>query len=345
MKSPHERSEQTLIGCQNYWSSYPQIIELEKYGSRLTILRDDCAGLYKRLEAGELDYAFCSSISLARNAEFEMALPLGISHQSSSSLAFWGLANSCSGMKEFVEERVQLLRELFRGAHLHRTDNLKQGTQLLMETLERLPSVKLDFLPLVRFNGGSTSWSALSRLLYKLIFGAEAYDAVLRMQPSHNNGQGLHGEIEMHIELRTENEALQRRCSYRSMVDLAETWRTMTGLPFVSTILQKTRRCQSQNCRASLAEVTELAQMRMQVEPCNYLPDMLPRNIQQQSIDLCAVWKGLNYRLGADDLRGLLLFLYLAKPLEKKGLEDEAFTLKMLRWQQRGGAMVGGMMA
>ncbi len=339
MKMAQERSDQTLIGCQNYWSSHPQIMELEKFGPRLGIFRDDCAGLYRRLEQGELHYAFCSSISLARNAEFEMALPLGISHTSSNSLAYWGVANSYPALKEIIDARVQTLRELFRAAQMTRTENLKQGAQVLLETLDRLPPLALDTLPMIQFNGGSTSWSALSRLLYKLIFGADAYEMMTRLQ-SHGPSN-LSDDV--HLELRSENDALQRRCTYRTTIDLAEVWRTITGLPFVSTILQKTRRCQSQSCRASLAEVTELAQMRMQIEPCTYLPDMLPRNAQQQSIDLCAVWKSLNYRLGADDLRSLLVFLFLAKPLEKKGVEDEAFTLKMLRWQQRGGAMAGMM--
>lgn len=343
MKTVSDRPDQPLIGCQNYWSSHPQIVELEKYTSRLTILRDDCNGLYRRLEQTELHYAFCSSISLARNADFEMALPLGIAHSGPSSLAYWGISNSRLYLKDYVEERVQKLREAFRSAQINRTENLKQGTQQLLESLEQAPFAKCETLPLIRFTNGSTSWSTLSRLLYKLIFGSEAYELVHRFQAGQgatiSSSSSSSGESEMHLELRLENEALQRRCTYPAVIDLPEVWRAITGLPFVSTVLQKSRRAQPQNCRASLAEVTELAQMRMQIEPCTYLPDMLPRNAQQQSIDLCSLWKSLNYRLGADELRSLLVFLYLARPLEKKGCEDEAFTLKMLRWQQRGGSL------
>jgi hypothetical protein len=89
-----------------------------------------------------------------------------------------------------------------------------------------------------------------------------------------------------------------------------------------------------------LLECLERAQMKMRIEPQAYFPDMLPRNCQQQSIDLCGVWKGMSYRLDQEDLRSLLIFLYFCKPLEKKCLEDEAFTLKMLRWQQRETSML-----
>lgn len=338
MKNLSDRPEQALIGCQTYWSSHPQIVELEKYTSRLSIMKDDCNGLYRRLEQGELHYAFCSSISLARNADFEMALPLGIAHNGPSALAYWGISNSRIYLKDYIEERSQKLREAFRAVQLNRTENLKQGAQQLLETIEGLPVAKCEAIPLIRFSNGATSWSALSRLLYKLLFGSEAYEVVNRFQAGTGSSCNA-TETEMHLELRMENDALQKRCSYPATIDLPEIWRSISGLPFVSTVLQKTRRAGQQNCRASLAEVTELAQMRMQIEPCTYLPDMLPRNAQQQNIDLCSLWKSLNYRLGTDELRSLLVFLYLARPLEKKGVEDEAFTLKMLRWQQRGSSL------
>ncbi|MFY7929775.1 MAG: hypothetical protein ACOVS5_12965 [Oligoflexus sp.] len=331
MKMPLERTDQTIVACQNYWSFLPLSTELEKYGPRFGMVRDDCAGVYRRLDQGEVHFAFCSTISLARNADFEMALPVGVVHESSNGLAYWGLIHSLPGFKDYVGERIQALRDIFRWAQLSRTDNLKQALQAAIDEVQNLPRPRLESVPLIRFNNGYTSWSVLSRLMYKLLFGSEAFETMLRLGSSNVPGEGQ----EFQMELKVENEALQRRCSYRSVIDLADLWRSMTGMPFVSSILQKTRRCQAQNCRSSLAGITELAEMRMQVEPCNYLPDMLPCNTQQQTIDLCGVWRSLSYRLTAEDLRSLLVFLYLAKPLEKKGLEDEAFTLKMLRWQQR----------
>ena len=209
--------------------------------------------------------------------------------------------------------------------------NSQQCKSLLQEQFLATPPPRLEPIPLLRMGQGSSSWSSLSRLMYRLLFGVEAYNSMVLAQsviqsPSDVGEDGL--------EFRVENEALQKRCSFAHIIDLAQLWREMSGLPFVSTILQKHKRVEG-NCPSQLAESLELAQMRMRVEPRAYFPDMLPRNCQQQSIDLCSVWKGMSYRLDQEDLRSLLIFLHFCKPLEKKSLEDETFTLKMLRWQQR----------
>ncbi|MCX6129521.1 MAG: hypothetical protein NTX25_10720 [Proteobacteria bacterium] len=341
--SSQESSHPSLIGCHSAWSSHPLVQELEKYAPRFTLLKDDCSGLAKKLELGELNFAFCSSLSLIRQADFEMALPVGLAVDGSSSLALWGISNHHSYLKDIIDARIDSLREVFRWAQLHKTDNLKAAVQNLNEGLAALPLPTFETLPTMKLAHSSSSWNALARLLYKLIFGAENYSALLRMSTSGTCNWASLGEDAPSLDLRVENEALQKRCSYRQYYDLGEIWRNITGLPFVSNILLKNRRL-STSCRSGLAEVLELAQMRMQVEPCNYLPDILPRNCQQQSIDLCSMWKNVHYRLGAQDLRGLLLFLSLIKPLEKKSLEDETFTLKMLRWQQKD-SFLGGQLA
>lgn len=341
--SSTDRQESTCIGCSNSWSSHPLVLELEKYAPRFQLVRDDGAGLNRKLETGEVAMAFCPSISLVRHADFEMALPVGIAVEGGSSLALWGLSNHHMHLKNIIDARIESLREVFRWAQLHKTDNLKQAMTVLNQGLQGLPLPRLDSLPTMKLATSASSWNSLARVLYRLIFGNEAYESLLRQANSSHLNWNAGGEDGPSLDLRIENEALQKRCSFRHYYDLGEMWRTITGLPFVANVLQKNKR-NAANCRTSLAEVFELAQMRMQVEPCNYLPDILPRNCQQQSIDLCSMWKGVHYRLGGDDLRGLLVFLTLAKPIEKKCVEDEAFTLKMLRWQQREGFM-GGQLA
>lgn len=337
-----DRQETTFIGCSNSWSSHPLVQELEKYAPRFQLVRDDGAGLNRKLEQGEVAMAFCPSISLVRHADFEMALPVGVAVESGSSLALWGLSNHNMHLKNVIDARVEALREVFRWAQLHKTENLKQAMTVLHQGLANLPVPRLENLPTMRLNASASSWNVLARVLYRLIFGAEAYDLLVRIASSSGTGTNWNGggEDGPNLDLRIENEALQKRCSFRHYYDLGELWRTITGLPFVANVLQKNKR-NTANCRSSLSEVLELAQMRMQIEPCNYLPDILPRNCQQQSIDLCSMWKGVHYRLGSEDLRGLLVFLALSKPVEKKSGEDDAFTLKMLRWQQREGFMNG----
>ncbi len=336
MRIQTERKAGLKVGCQSYWSSHPLVVELERSTPGLSFVRDDCAGLFRRLEAGEVDYAFCSSISLLRNNDFEMAFPLGVSHRGPGHAAVWGLSNAQAHVLSYIHERTATLREQFRATQLAKTENLKQGIRSFRELFLATPVPRLELVPLMRMSTGSSSWSCLSRLLYRLIFGVDAYNSLVLAQNVLSSPQDLGDDG---IELRIENDALQKRCSFPHVVDLAQVWREITGLPFVSTILQKNRRFPEVFAPSRFSECLELAQMRMQVEPCTYYPDILPRNTQQQAIDLCTLWKGLGYRLDHDDLRSLLIFLYFCKPLEKKSLEDEVFTLKMLRWQQRENAL------
>ena len=304
------------------------MMELAKYAPRFIVTKDDCAGLYRKLDQGDVQYAFCSSISLVRNADFEMALPVGVSVEGTSGLAIWGLGSAQAQLKETIDQRVKILREVFRSAQVSKATDLKQALQNATELLARLPVPKLDSIPQLRLSTGASSWGTLSRILYKLLFGCDAYESLVRNPIDNSNPC---------IDFRVENEALQKRCSYSHLIDLSELWYRITELPFVSSVLQKKRKTCA--CRSQLSEVSELAEMRMQVEPCNYLPDMLPRNCLQQQIDLGGVWKHLSYRLSPADIRSLQIFLYLAKPLEKKCLADSAFTLSMMRWQQKETAL------
>ncbi len=329
MKSVSSLSAEPItVGCQNSWSSHPLMMELNKYAPRFVVQKDDCAGLYRKLDQGELQYAFCSSISLVRNAEFEMALPIGISVEGASGLAIWGLNGSQMQLKDVIDQRVKILREIFKSVQISKATDLKGALQHASELMSKVPLPRFTSVPQLRLTTGASSWGTLSRIAYKLIFGCENYEMLCRSPLDTSNPC---------IDFRVENEALSKRCSYSHIIDLSELWYRMTGLPFVSSVLQKKRKTCA--CRSTLSEASELAEMRMQVEPCNYLPDMLPRNCHSQQIDLSSVWKHVSYRLSNEDIRSLQVFLYLAKPLEKKCLADSAFTLSMMRWQQKETAL------
>lgn len=321
-------AEPTTIGCQNSWSSHPLMIELNKYAPRFLVSKDDCAGLYKKLDQGELQYAFCSSISLVRNADFEMALPVGISVEGASGLAIWGLSSEQSALKDVIDQRVKIIREIFKSVHLSRATDLKSALNSAAALMQKVPLPKLSSVPQLRLTTSASSWGTLSRIAYKLIFGCENYEGICRSPLDTSTPC---------IDFKVENDALSKRCSYSHVIDLSELWQRMTGLPFVSSVLQKKRKTCA--CGSRLSEASDLAQLRMQVEPCNYFPDMLPRNCHSQSIDLSSVWKHVSYRLSNEDIRSLQIFLYLAKPLEKKCLADSAFTLSMMRWQEKESAL------
>lgn len=318
-----------VIGCPLSWSFHPLACELEKRNQQIQIQREETSSLLKQLESGQLASAFVPTMSLVRQQDFEMALPLGIALDGPSGLALWGLTSQNMGLKVFIDQRLEYLRELFRSHHIARSDNLKQSIKNLEAQLGEQAWPKHLPPPMMKVGASASSWNALAKLLYRLVFGPDAYESWLRVHthvPASEEGNFL--------DLRIDNEALQKRCSFRFYYDLSEIWRNLSGLPFVSHVLQKPKDSPQLACR-SVQELLDLAQMRMQVEPCTYLPDLIPRNCQGQGLDLCLLWKSLRYRLEQQDIRSILVFLRMVKPLEKKCLEEEAFTLKMLRWQGR----------
>ncbi|RZA11166.1 MAG: hypothetical protein EOP10_33530, partial [Proteobacteria bacterium] len=160
------QAEPLTIGCQNSWSSHPLMIELSKYAPRIIVTKDDSAGLYRRLDQGEIQYAFCSSISLVRNADFEMALPVGISVEGTSGLAIWGLSGEQTQLKELIDNRVKILREIFKSVQLSRATDLKAALAQAAELLAKIPVPKLPAVPQLRLSTGASSWGTLSRIAY-----------------------------------------------------------------------------------------------------------------------------------------------------------------------------------
>src|SRR5690606_19495079 len=117
------------------------------------------------------------------------------------------------------------------------------------------------------------------------------------------------------LELLIGDEALIRRPSYAAVIDLSEAWLELTGLPFVFAVWQKSKGTLSPYWRECITEAAKLAQARMRVEPSVYLPDGEPGDILGHRIDLASYWKGISYHLGDAQMRGLLLFLCLARQL------------------------------
>src|SRR6478735_2121811 len=148
--STDQQESSTFIGCSKSWSSHPLVLELEKYTPRFHLVRDDGAGLNRKLEQGEVAMAFCPSISLVRHVDFEMALPVGVAVEGGSSLALWGLSNHNMHLKQIIDARIESLREVFRWAQLHKTENLKHAMTILNQGLASMPSPRLESLPTMK---------------------------------------------------------------------------------------------------------------------------------------------------------------------------------------------------
>lgn len=321
------------LGCFPGWAMYPLRKKLQKLDARISLRVADKSTLQKMLQSSELAMAPCSSICLLKNPHFDLALPLGVAVKGSSGGTYIGFSNTSSKISEITQRRINVLRDIFMHANVKKTKNIGHATQFIMRCLNELPDLDFKHAPLVRMGKGSTSEVMLGKVLYRLLFGQAAYENNERINSVANGSMAAYGPLAG--ELRSGDDALQKRCQYLRMIDLEDIWYQLTSLPFVYSVWQKNSQKLSLQLKNKILKGAELVQASMKVEPTAHFPDIRPTNQSDQCIDLAGYWKNIYYRLGPQEMRGMLLFLNLAYQLEKKSLRDDLLTVKMIRMEQR----------
>jgi chorismate dehydratase len=162
-------------------------------------------------------------------------------------------------------------------------------------------------------------------------------------QQNYADAQG-HGRIgdkpfgtDQPIELLIGDEALEKRSQYSLVIDLGQAWWDITRLPFVFAVWQS-RAPVSPALKAKIIKASELAEMRMKLEPSVYFPEIMPLDASGRQLPLGDYWKLIDYRLGFEEIRGLVAFLYLAKHFRPVERSDQ-ILLKMIRLQELSSRM------
>ncbi|SME97003.1 MqnA/MqnD/SBP family protein [Pseudobacteriovorax antillogorgiicola] len=322
--------EGSVLGCSSGWTLVPFSREFEKQNPAL-VHRLGQEALSELLRDQDVSLVLCSPDRLIKDSEFELALPVGEVLVGSANLAYLTIEN-CDEFKSKLSPRISALKEIFSQANLQKSDDLRAAAAYIWDASKSLAEPRFKKIPFLNLNGGCGSYASLARILYRLLFGANAYETNEMMQGSAASFKGYQGVC---LDLKQGREGLTKRSQYHSVIDLVDLWMELTEMPFVASVLQKGKRSPSQAAKQQVIQAAELAQARMKVEPSSYLPDIAPLNSQGQRIDLSGVWKQLNYRLVAEDFRSLMFYLHLAKPLLRKPMDDDAFKIKMIRWQER----------
>lgn len=325
-------SDMHSLGCTGSWASIPLYQEIGRLASWSLTKKDDFFSVSQMLQDQNVEYGLCSVDRILMNLDFELALPVGVVVHGSSSLAYF-TDEYCEELKKLLKPRIDRLKGIFENAHLPRSTNMREAARFIWSELECLEEPAIKRAPYVEFSGGCGLFTSLARVMYRLLFGEVAYETNLRMQTCTKNGS-FQNSSDIKLEFRQGNDALARKCKQRNMIDLVETWLTLTGMPFVCAVIQKCQKSSHSNGRLKIIECAEMAQAKMKIDPVSYLPDVIPMNSSGQNIDLAAVWKTITYRLNSEDMKSLLLFLNLARPLQKNMSNEDKVSLKLLRWQQ-----------
>ena len=278
------------------------------------------------LAEGKCDIAPCSSVCLLSKPDFEMALPLGVSTNGVVKSVYLGLHLEHEYVRERIEQCRSSIQELFRqGQSLFKHDCRKTARHV-WNNLEQLPRPSTIHAPPVKLSSASASGGALTKLIYRMLFGREAYNT----QVNRNFAHEFSGSKP--IELLIGDEALTRKRQFYTTIDLGLLWRDLTGLPFVFAVWQSKGACLN-GWRRKILAAGELAESKMRVDPSSYLPDRLPTDESGKTINLADYWKIIDYRLGVSQFRGLMVFLCLIQHLQGLPL-GEALAVKLMRWQE-----------
>lgn len=320
----------TSLACSSALTLLPFCKEYERSSESL-IRKEGQGTLSGLLSSHDVGMAFCSPDRLLKNSDFELALPVGEVITGPSNLAFLSIEN-CAEFKGKLATRLRDLKDIFQQANIGKSDDLRSASQYIWDASKTLAEPRFRHVPYLNLNGGCGSYATLARILYRLLFGNSAYETNEMMQGGSGSMQGVD------LELRQGNEALLKRSNFNSVIDLVDIWSELTQMSFVASVLQKSKRNPTPLSKQAVVKAAELAQAKMKVEPSGYLPDIAPMNGQSQKVDLANVWKHVNYRLVSEDFRSLMFYLHLARPLVKKAMDDAAFKIKMIRWQERDAA-------
>lgn len=321
------------LGWIGYWNLRPLRIEIERLmGGEIEVSKGTPAQVNRWLSEGRVSLAPCSSVCLVKNTGNEIAFPLGISSNGAVQSVYIGLKHEDAGLIEMIRARQSMLREIVRAGQARYDNDCRKLSAYIFKMSASMPPLEGAPPPLL-VTPASATGAMLARILYRLWFGEAAYDARAADTATANTATTFRRPMELLIG----DEALIKRPNYRAMIDLGEMWKELTDLPFVFGVWQTTKRSLSPYWRQRILEAAEIAQARMRIEPCHYLPDMAVNDVSGHPIDLGAYWKLIQYRLGPQHFKGLALFLSLARHLSPANIDDQA-VVNIMRWESLGSA-------
>jgi predicted solute-binding protein len=258
----------------------------------------------------------------------KVALPLGVICDGKVLSVYLGLKSENRNLLNMIAERqAKVSSALTKISSLGSSDIRKKASLLLNLTIQS--EIPVSDLPSVKLSTASATSVMLTRILYRLWFGAESYKLACQLGKISESPVTSTAPT---FELVIGDEALAKRRSYYHILDLGSLWKDFTGLPFVYATWQSYKKIPA-DARDIFLKAAEKAEARMKVEPQVYSPSMTPLDDTGKEIDLEDYWQRIYYRIGRKEMKALTFFLSLAKNLHPVERSDE-ITIKLMHMQE-----------
>jgi len=328
------------LGWINYWNLWPLRLELRKaLAGRAEFREGHPSQVNKWLVEGSIQLAPASSICLLKHNQLNFALPVGVASTGSVMSVYLGFPATQRAVFEVWQERIADLRATYaRVTGLRPFDPRQIARDLFAATKESVTPAMAAAAGMIRLTPASAASAAMTKTLHKLLFGPDARGFETRTDVVHGSGD------QDAIELLIGDEALKRRNEFPHILDLGEVWNRVTGLPFVFAVWQLGANTDAVEAAAlrpvmtAVKESAELAQAKMRVAAADYRAALLdsPWGSGAEAVDLTRYWRVIEYVLTPQHLRGLVLYLCLARATGAIRPDNDDVALgRLMRWQQQ----------
>lgn len=319
----------TKFGWIPFWNLRPLYKELQAELSHAnTLEKGNPTDINRLMAEGQIDLAPCSSVCLALNPSQELALPLGVACDGHVLSVYLGVKSENSALVSLIANRQEIISEALSSLSSLGTMDIRKKAELLLEKT-RMSEFNVADLPNVKLSTASATSVMLTRIFYRLWFGAESYELACKLGKISENPISSSAAT---FELVIGDEALAKRRQYYHILDLGSLWKDLTELPFVYATWQSRKKIDPIIKKVIMA-AAEKAEARMKIEPRVYNLEMPPLDDMGKVIDLEEYWQKIYYRLGKREMKALTFFLSLAKTLHPVESAD-AITIKIMHLQE-----------
>jgi len=319
------------LGWIPYWNLRPMGIELKKLaGNDITFHSGSPALVNRMLSEGKVRVAACSSVCLLKNKTHQLAYPLGVSSTGPVKSVYIGFHHGQAELLETIKKRHKIISDIFQTTIKYCGHDIRKSADMIWNQCAKLPPLDID-TPEIIMTPASAASATFTRILMRLWFGEPAIEISPKADHLDSNSGSMSSSRP--LELLIGDEALIRRKSFVSIIDLGDAWTTLSNLPFVFAVWQNAGKTMSPYWGKMIGEAASRAQTKMRVDPMPYYPENDPKDITGHAIDLGAYWKHINYKLGPSHFHGLTLFLALARNLNP-AIIGETAMMQVLKCQE-----------
>lgn len=324
------------IGWISYLNLHPLRCELKKkYPQTFLPKFGHPVEINKLLVSRNIYLAPCSSICLYRDPTLAIAAPVGVVSKGPVDSVYLGVKNKALFENIDLKSTTKELAPFIKTMISEEQDPKKIARFICGDWRQDLKR-RQTVAPYIKVSKHSETSVMLARIFYSVQFGTSAkeFDELTKKAVSTFPEHPKKDESRPTLELVIGDDALRRKSEFDEIIDLGQFWHTLTGLPFVFAVWQKSvleLPAKLQNICENLPEIAARCEKKMRVDPSVYFEKSYsPLDDDSLHIDPVLYWQKLYYTIDSQAMLGLVLFLTMARELCSVAV-DENLSLQLLK--------------